>query len=66
MKDRTYAILFGLVWTAVICLVAFRLAKIELKKLGAPRHQLKMFVDVIMRDMKANPERYQRDQNIPD
>ena len=42
--------------------LAFKLAKIELKKLGAPRHRLKMFVDVIMRDMRLNPERYVRDE----
>ena len=40
--------------------LAIKLAKIELKKLGAPRHRLKMFVDVIVRDIKANPERYER------
>ena len=43
--------------------LAFKLAKIELKKLGAPRHRLKMFVDVIMRDILANPERYERRTN---
>ena len=40
--------------------LAFKLAKKELKKLGAPRHRLGMFVDVIMRDMRQNPERYVR------
>ena len=40
--------------------LAIKLAKIELKKLGAPRHRLKMFVDVIMRDIKVHPERYVR------
>lgn len=38
--------------------LAFKLAKEEMKRLKAPRHQLKKFVSMFMDEIKRNPEHF--------
>jgi len=39
-------------------LLAFRLAKAEIKRLGVPRSQLNRFVKMYMREMLQNPQNF--------
>jgi hypothetical protein len=43
-------------------LLAFKLAKREIKRLGAPRHQLKKFVKMYMDDILNQPDKYADEQ----